>query len=230
VGDNALKIISISDTHTCHDEINIPAGDILIHSGDFSSIGREKEVIDFIDWFQKQSHKYKIFIAGNHDKCFDTKFNDSSFNLTKPNWLQDILNNLKNNTFYLEDSLIEIEGINIYGSPWTPWFHGDYWAFNKHKSDITDIWNKIPKETDILITHGPPYGILDYIPSQRKRVGCDQLINRIRSSNIKLHFFGHIHESYGKFVDYENRTFVNSCILNEFYDVINKPIIIDYNK
>lgn len=226
-----MKIVSISDTHTCHNEFKIPTGDLLIHSGDFTSIGREQEVINFIDWFQNQPHKYKIFIAGNHDKCFDPKFNDKSFNLTKPEWLQDILNNLKNNTFYLEDSAVEIEEINIYGSPWTPWFHGDYWAFNKHRGDIIgDIWNKIPKQTDILITHGPPYGILDYIPSQRKRVGCEQLTNRIRSSNIKLHFFGHIHESYGKIVDHENRMFVNSSILNEFYDVINKPIIIDYNK
>lgn len=214
-----LKCIAISDSHCKHDDICLPSNiDILIHAGDFCSWGVESEAVSFLEWFTKQDARYKIFIAGNHDKCFQKYLKN------------DVLDTIKgfSNIHYLEDSSIEIEGFKFYGSPWTPEF-GYGWAFNaKRGQELFNIWEKIPPDTDVLITHGPPRGQLDLImpnmvrPYENPNVGCSDLMNRVDIVRPKYHIFGHIHCGYG-FFHGKDTTFLNSAVCDESYNPTNWP-------
>ena len=122
----------------------------------------------------------------------------------------------------MNDSGVTIHGINIWGSPITPWFYD--WAFNRERGvEINKHWKLIPKNTDILITHGPPSGILDLVNADRT-VGCEDLLKRINSIKPKVHVFGHIHEAYGSEVSGYTK-FINSSILDEHYEIKNNPIL-----
>ena len=206
-----MKLVFISDTHNRHRDIKIPEGDILVHAGDVSSRGIKSEIDSFINWFQSQPHKHKIFIAGNHDFFFE-KIVERNVEVKIPN------------VIYLNDSGCEIEGLNFWGSPVQPEFFN--WAFNRKRGkEIKQHWDLIPKNTDILITHGPPYGILDKTP-RNEWVGCEELVKKVIEIKPKIHAFGHIHEGYGIFKN-ENTTFINASILNEKYIYTNDPIIIE---
>ena len=221
-----MDIISISDTHDQHIDMQIESGEILIHAGDISSLGQKNRVIDFLDWFADLPHKHKIFIAGNHDLSFDENKNFG----TKPDWLIDILSNIPDNIHYLENESIELEGINFFGSPITPWFYGDRWAFNKHRGDeIKEVWNKIPLDTDVLITHGPPFGVFDYAKFSRIHVGCEGLVDAIERIKPILHIFGHIHEGFG-IVEKNGTTFINASQLDENYNYVNNSIKTQWTK
>lgn len=206
-----MKLVLISDTHNKHLDVDVPEGDILIHAGDVSSRGYEHEIKSFLNWFSNQPHKYKIFIAGNHDFFFERE--------------SDIVikNIIPDNVIYLNDSGIEIKGINFWGSPIQPEFYN--WAFNRARGeDIKKHWDLIPKDTDILITHGPPEGVLDKT-IRGESVGCSDLLHAVNIINPKIHVFGHIHEDYGIIKNNET-TFINASVLNERYSYTNKPIII----
>lgn len=212
---NKLKIIAISDTHGTHNKIEIPKCDILIHAGDISSNGKLNDCVDFLKWFDRQPATHKIFIAGNHDFLFYDKpalrkdFFYLHFNDTK-------------NIYYLQDETVQISGINFYGIPWTPEFYN--WAFMKERGEeMKVVTDKIPFDTHVLISHGPPKGILD-ITTNNESVGCAELRERVsRLNNLKYHIFGHIHESYGV-TEYGGTTFINASILNFNYKITNKPI------
>jgi Icc-related predicted phosphoesterase len=207
-----MHITAISDTHTQHHKLNLPAGEMLIHAGDISSRGAEHEVLDFIEWFGEQDFKYKIFIAGNHDFFFE-KF-------TK----QEIDKLLPKGVIYLQDSGVEIEGINIWGSPISPWFFD--WAFNRHRGeDIAKHWALIPKNTDVLITHGPVFDVLDETIGGEK-VGCKDLLNTLKNLNVKAHICGHIHEAYGM-QEIGSTKFINASVLNQRYWMVNEPVIFE---
>lgn len=232
-----MKIVCISDTHTFHRHLTskgmediLPGGDLLIHSGDLTGVGRKDEVQEVLEWFEQIAPRYihgVVFIAGNHDKSFDPKFNYLDNQRKKPDWLEDRLKNLPSNVKYLENQSVTIEGLKIWGSPVTPWFYGDRWAFNKHRgSPINDVWNTIPNNTDVIITHGPPARIGDFIPSTREHVGCSDLLHRIEVILPKLVVFGHIHESYGV-QTIDDIIYANASICNENYDPTNKPHIIE---
>ena len=154
-----MKITFISDTHTKHKQIThaLTGGDVLIHSGDISSMGYEHEIAQFCKWFNEiDNYNHKIFIAGNHDWGFQD-------NVEK---VMQIVNSYKTIT-YLQDDWVEIDGVKIYGSPWQPRFHN--WAFNADRGeDIQQHWNKIPTDSDILITHGPAYGFVDRVIGQNE--------------------------------------------------------------
>jgi Icc-related predicted phosphoesterase len=243
-----MRITHISDTHNKHNNLNgkLPGGTLLIHSGDFTSIGRKHEVEKFIDWFGKQPYMHKVFIAGNHDLIFDseTLFRDKSVHfdkkqyfepavLGKPEWLKELLNNLPDGVHYLENNSVKIEGINIWGSPYSPSF-GNGWAFNKDRGyDITQCWNEIPMDTDVVITHTPIYGYNDRTDRSNENVGCSDLYHRLREVKPHLHFSGHIHEAYGHKTmgldgSHNLQTF-NGCSCNLRYEVENNPISFDYN-
>jgi Icc-related predicted phosphoesterase len=207
-----MRITHISDTHNKHNQLNgkLPGGQLLIHSGDFTSIGRKHEVEKFIEWFDKQDYTHKVFIAGNHDLTFQSermyeeksayferRVFDTPGSEGKPDWLIELLDNLPDNVYYLENSSIKLEGINIWGSPHSPSF-GYGWAFNKDRGhDITQCWNEIPMDTDIVITHTPIYGYNDRASNTNQNVGCSDLYHRLREVQPHLHFAGHIHEAYG---------------------------------
>ena len=247
-----MRITHISDTHNKHNQLNgkLPGGDILIHSGDVTSIGRKSEVERFIKWFNGiDNYTHKIFIAGNHDLTFDREilyrdkaaYFDVHTNWTdevadgKPDWLKNLLDiELNPNVFYLENNFIEIDQIKIWGSPISPSF-GYGWAFNKDRgSEINHIWNGIPMDTDIVITHSPIYGYCDRASNTNQNVGCEQLYHRLQEVKPHLHFAGHIHEAYGwGTIPYKDEwgdiyTF-NGCSCNLRYEVFNEPITFDYN-
>ncbi len=122
---------------------------------------------------------------------------------------------------YLKDSGTLVNGIKIWGSPVTPWLFN--WAFNRMRGDnIGRHWDLIPEDTDILITHGPPFRTLDK-NIEEIHIGCKDLFLRIQDVKPKLHIFGHVHESYGV-VEKHGMTFINASVLNEKYEIVNQPI------
>ena len=209
-----MKILFISDTHKLHRKLkNLPEADLLIHGGDVSQTGADHEVEDFIRWFSGLNYKHKVFIAGNHD-----------FYLEELS-VERIRKMLPENTYYLCNNGITIEGINIWGSPITPTHHN--WAFNRDRGNaIRKYWKMIPQNTDILITHGPPSGILDNV-QQKESVGCRDLYNVIRKVKPCYHLFGHIHEEYGT-INIDNTTFINGSIMNGELPP-NSPVVFEIN-
>jgi len=209
-----MKIVCISDTHGFHDDLILPKADMIIHAGDISKRGHKKQVIKFLEWFSNLDYKYKIFIAGNHDFYFENTPPDEVHNL------------IPENIIYLNDSGIEIEGLKIWGSPIQPWFHN--WAFNRERgAEIKKHWNLIPNNVDILITHGPAYGILD-LTVRNESVGCEDLLHKIKEIKPQVYVSGHIHEAYGQ-VDLFDTKFINASVLNFNYQLINLPIEIEVN-
>ncbi|HEV3386654.1 MAG TPA: metallophosphatase domain-containing protein [Gemmata sp.] len=188
-----MKIVCISDTHAGHEFTEVPDGDILVHGGDITRRGSLEDVESFNAWLGTLPHKHKVMICGNHDFCFQDRAAEARARIT--------------NAIYLEDSGCEIEGLTFYGSPWQPWFGG--WAFNLERgSALAEVWAKIPIGVDVLITHGPPEGILDRT-IRGEAVGCRDLLARVYEVKPRLHVFGHIHEARGK-VETEETIFVNA--------------------
>jgi Icc-related predicted phosphoesterase len=248
------NITAISDTHNKHKQLNgkLPGGDILIHSGDISSLGRKHEVQSFVEWFNGiNNYTHKIFIAGNHDMSFDREIllrnklahfegrnvndYDTSCSEGKPAWLEELLGiHLHPNVYYLENSSIDIEGLKIWGSPYSPTF-GYGWGFNVDRGyDAAQIWNQIPLDTDIVITHSPIYGYNDRTSNTNENVGCADLYHRLHEVKPHLHFAGHIHEGYGwGTIPYKDEwgdiyTF-NPSTCNLRYEAINDPIKFNYD-
>jgi hypothetical protein len=127
---------------------------------------------------------------------------------------------------YLFDSEVIIDGVKFYGSPWQPEFYD--WAFNLPRGEkLAEKWAKIPGNTDILITHGPAHGMLDWTPSGQ-RVGCEDLFHRIMEVQPKIHVCGHIHCAYGQ-KNFNGVEFLNASVLNERYEYENKPIVVDFD-
>lgn len=210
-----MRIVAISDTHTRHDELNLPDGDILIHAGDFTHRGHPKDVLNFLEWFSSQSHRHKIFIAGNHELGFEQ---------TSAFYAENMRNVAKfTNLIYLEHESTELEGIKFFGSPYTPEFNN--WGFNVRPEKLHLYWDFIPDDVNVLITHGPPFGILDRCMRNRN-LGDHALLDRIdKLAHLKLHIFGHIHVNDG--VQRESK-FINASILNENYVLANSPVVFEY--
>ena len=184
-----MKIWHISDTHTYHGLLKVPEGiDMVIHSGDATNprdpYASEQEMLNFISWFGSLPIKHKIFVAGNHDLCIERNL------ITKIDFM-------KNGIVYLENDYTEVEGLKIWGSPFTPSF-GNGWAFNRKRSALHDIWKEIPNDVDIVVVHGPPKGILDLAYHQLNCIefcGDEALRKRMYLLNPKLCLFGHIHNN-----------------------------------
>jgi len=220
-----MKITFISDTHNKHSQVtsSLPGGDLLIHAGDMSSMGRRNEVQQFLEWFNGlDNYTHKIFIAGNHDWGFQDD----------PKMCQEQLE-LYNKVTYLQDNL-EVIGedyetaVKVYGSPWQPEFYN--WAFNLPRMgwELEVKWNDIPMNTDILVTHGPALGQLDTVVGQGVPLGCELLAERIKVVKPKIHVCGHIHTGYGyKFVD--GTHYFNATVLDERYTFTQKPMTVEWN-
>ena len=183
-----MRIWHISDTHTYHRLLEVPTDiDMVIFSGDCSNprdpYPNEVEVRGFIDWYHSLKIPHKIFVAGNHDTSIEKRF------VTNEDFK-------RGGIIYLENEDVTIEGIKIFGSPYTPTF-GYGWAFNKDRNKLERIWrNIIDEDVDIVINHGPPKGILDLSTDRNgniERCGDKSLLNRVKEVNPKLCLFGHIH-------------------------------------
>jgi len=212
------RVVVISDTHCKHGQIAVPNGDILLHAGDFSSRGTREEYLDFLGWFSSLPHQHKIFIPGNHDIYCEKHELEARSRV--PAGLHMLINDCAT-----------IEGLKIYGSPVTPLFYD--WAFMQERgARIRRTWAQIPDDTDILITHGPPYGHGDLVPARpgysARHAGCLELLNRLRVIKPKVHVFGHIHEGYGITRSDEISTlFINAATCNGNYQAVNKPVEFD---
>lgn len=205
-----MKFVFLSDTHCKHGEIKIPDGDTFIFCGDMSSRGELSEIENFSLFLHKLPHKNKLVIAGNHDFSFEDGRKIQAENLIK-----------SSGAIYLNDSGVEINGMKFWGSPIQPYFHN--WAFQRKRGEeIKKHWDLIPLDTDVLITHGPPYGILDKT-RRGELVGCEELLKKVWEIKPKIHVFGHIHEGYGT-VKQNDVTFINSSNLNFLYQYTNPPI------
>lgn len=196
-----MKILHLSDTHNCHRRLhNLPEADVVVHSGDFCMVGTEQEAIDFLNWFCDLPYRHKIFICGNHDEPLYGASVDG----------------LDPNVHYLCNSGIEIDGVNFYG---VPMFMRDC-IFNRQSRNYA----KIPEGTDVLITHDPPYGILDY--DDNINYGSTEILNRITTIRPGLHLFGHIHAQHG-IIQLNGTTYSNGAIMNANYTELNQPTIIE---
>jgi Icc-related predicted phosphoesterase len=223
-----MRIVMASDTHGQHNSIRIPDGDIIIHAGDLTPSGQIGEVAAAAKWLGSLPHRYKITIAGNHDLLFERSPTEATSIMRSAG------------VTYLQDARISIEGLSIYGSPWQPEFM--HWAFNVPRGEIARYWDEIPGGLDVLITHGPPYGILDQrIPAGMRRLapwedeegfagsdhlGCEELLAAVRRTKPRVHVFGHIHRGYGT-IQSGNTTFYNASLCNEDYEPVHKPWVID---
>ncbi len=222
-----MRITCISDLHGHHPEL--PGGDLLIMAGDATSQDKLFDWTRFYLWFDKQPYTKKVYIAGNHD-----------------NFLNDVKSfPLKNGIEYLCDSITQLvtkgNRLKIWGSPWTKTFDG----MNPHckaftvdtDQELAEKWKLIPEDTDILITHSPPYSILD-LTQDTNNVGSISLQNWLESSKVKLHIFGHIHECGGKKVVLKrpgigtenNILCINASHVNEHYKPVNAPITVEMFK
>jgi Icc-related predicted phosphoesterase len=206
-----MRICIISDTHNKHKQLILPLADIIIHCGDMTSVGKEYEIRNFFSWYSKlNQYKYKICIAGNHDWLFET-----SKLLAK--------SLVPKNVIYLEDNEVIIDGIKFYGTPVQKPFCN--WAFNRSEEKLIQHWLAIPDDVNVLITHESPY--MDFIAHNDVHVGSPSLyfevINRIKPL---IHTMGHIHSNYGINV-VNNITFVNASNLDDNYNCVNKPILLE---
>ena len=200
-----MKIDCISDLHGHLPELE--GGDLLIVAGDLTAHDMTEEHKFFFKWLLQQNYKQKILIAGNHDGSLHGLYRNKSE---------------ATDLEYLLDSGYEFDNLKIWGSPWTPTFFN--WYFMKDRGeDIKKMWDLIPDDTDILVTHGPPYGILDYVGGDNQ--GCLDLLHAVRRVKPKLHIFGHIHEGYGQ-TEIDGTIFVNASIMDGKYRPRNKPITV----
>ena len=210
-----MKICAIADTHGKHWDLKIPKCDIFIFAGD-ANINSLVDAYDFNAWLGGiEVSTARIIIAGNHDRYLEE---------IGQAWCEFLFTNAT----YLQDKEIEVGGLKIYGSPWTPTFMS--WAFMRPRrsQDLKKIWKQMPEDLDILITHGPPYKILDKTVFGGDNCGCEVLVREIYKKHPKYHLFGHIHECYGNHYDEEiNTKFINCSVLDERYNFVNKPTIID---
>lgn len=198
-----MKILHLSDTHGCHRRLqDLPEADVVVHSGDFTMNGSEPEALDFLNWFCDLPYAHKIFICGNHDDC-----------LYGAN-----IDGLDPNVHYLCNSGVEIGRVRFYG---IPMFMGDC---------LTDLQakniSKIPSDTDVLITHSPAYGILDF--DDNINYGDEQLLTKVMEMHPRLHLFGHIHAQHGILTEH-GITFSNGAIMNADYTTLNLPNLLKIN-
>ena len=207
-----MKVVLLADTHN-HIPV-VPDGDMVIHCGDMTGYGLIPEVSKFANWFGALPHRYRVVIAGNHDFLFQEQ----------PSLARRMMRDA--GIIYLEDEFRELEGIKLYGTPHTPIFFD--WAFNADEERQAELFAQIPEGLDILITHGPPRGILDEVRHDFKirNIGSAQLLTAVQRAKPRYHCFGHAHSNHGSMTVGETR-FINVSNCNERYQLVNPPRIIE---
>lgn len=214
-----MRIVAISDTHSRHKNLKLPDGDVLIHAGDFSNMGYTSELNAFIDWFSRQPHPHKILICGNHEVYVETN----------PAYLEELCR--ARGITLLNNSGCEIDGVKFWGSPVTPEFND--WAFMRRRfTAIKQTWDLIPEGTNVLITHGPPHGILDELvypngDPKGEFAGCEELRLAVERIKPDIHIFGHIHCGHGE-KHLNGTSFYNVAICDEMYGPTNPVTAIAY--
>ena len=209
-----MRLVCISDTHSLHEQIDeLPAGDVLIHAGDLTGSGSIPKGFEAIEWLGSLPHSYKLLIAGNHDFCFE------EYGL----WMREQCE--KCGVIYLEDESIVINGTKFYVSPWTPVFRD--MSFNASPKLMAEKMALIPDDTQVLITHGPPRGVFDYVPQDDLHVGCLSIQARLPFlKKLRLHVFGHIHNHHGM-IKYGSTSYLNCNVQGE-NGALRPALLLDY--
>lgn len=211
-------IVCISDTHNQMKKIELPEGDLLIHSGDLTARGEVSEISRELNELSKHLKTFKniVLVCGNHDWLGEKQ----------PQLMEQMCKD--KGITCLCDSGTEIDGIKIYGSPWQPAFCN--WSYNLPRGEpLRQKWDLIPEDTQILVTHSPPYMILDQCPDGF-HAGCEDLYRKVMDlPNLKMHQFGHIHHQYSTINRYGVK-YVNASICTEEYKPTNSPIVTDWEE
>lgn len=211
-----MKITCISDLHGAKPEL--PGGDLLIVAGDLTACDTVSQWVRFFEWFKKQDYCKKVYIGGNHDnflaQCISSEEYAELFDCYPDGDLEF--------ADYLKDSGTEFQGLKIWGSPWTQSFSGmnpHCMAFTEDRESLLEQhFAKIPDDTDILITHSPPFKILDEVETEfNANFGSISLLTHTRRVNPKLHVFGHIHENGGKKKKIGKTLYVNAAYMSPMY-------------
>ena len=212
----SLTLVCISDTHGDHAALALPPGDVLVHAGDVTAHGTELDLLRFLDWFGSRDFAHRLFVAGNHD----------GFAETHPARAASLAREA--GVTWLNDGGCTIDGVAFWGSPITPRFLD--WAFMRDPGpDIERHWAMIPSATDVLVTHGPPAGVLDEVEragGERERTGCPSLLARVDEIRPAVHLFGHIHEGYGRLVRGAT-THLNVSTMDRHYRIANAPVLVE---
>jgi predicted phosphohydrolase len=207
-----MRIVCISDTHELHRELDVPAGDLLIHAGDFSFAQNSTPraaLRDFNDWLGELRHRYKLVVPGNHDVLLAEPRNHAAIS----------------NATLLVNSGVMIEDVRVWGSPLMPLRGGAFACADP--AERKRHWARIPKRTDILVTHTPPYGVLDQTPNSDVHEGCPELSEAVLRVRPRFHVFGHAHGAHGIYRT-EYTTFINAALVGEFFDLDKRPIVFDF--
>lgn len=210
------RLVLTSDTHALWRGEGAPAGDIFVHAGDFSRTGTFKEVQLFGAALRLLRHPHIVVVAGNHEKSFDPTRREFSVECMRE------LSTTPRVT-YLENDGARVAGVKIWGSPATPPFYD--WGWMRTDEERRELWNLIPDDTDVLVTHGPPFGIGDRC-AHGGRVGCKFLRERVDVVSPPLHVFGHIHESFG-FYSTPKTLFANASMCTLRYTPTNPFLVVD---
>ena len=198
----------MSDTHGMHRGEPLDEVDMIIHCGDASNhenpYFNENEFLSFWRWWLLYPARYKIFVPGNHDTFLESGLS------------RELRGGLDPNYWILIDETVVINGVRIFGSPYTPRFGS--WSFMAKRDKLHKHWELIEPNTNIVITHGPPKYILD-LNERLEPCGCRALARVIREIAPQYHFFGHVHG---------NKTFENNGILErEGIKYVNCSQVID---
>lgn len=210
-----MRLVCVSDIHF-YPMKKLPDGDVLIVAGDLTSIGTMLQLERCGQWLSEQPHQHKIVIAGNHDFLFEKDYGLARLSIRDGD----------HGIVYLQDQVWVIDDVVFYGAPWSVKYMN--WAFgNEPKTAESHArWLKIPEGIDILITHGPPSGILDATPNGY-RLGDPDLLSAVQRLRPKIHIFGHVHHSHGT-AKIGDTLFVNAAICDEEYKHTQEPIVLDY--
>lgn len=214
-----MKITTLSDTHWKFNQIEneyLPGGDLLIFAGDASGFGYKHEFQQFCKWFNNiEGYMTKLFIAGNHERYVEEDYEGAL----------EIVDFYKTIN-YLQDQSFDV-GVKIYGSPWSPNFNN--WAFNlpKNGKELEEKWSMIPDDTDILVTHVPPFGVLDKYEGSLP-IGCEVLKEHVKRVKPKIHIFGHVHSGYGFMYD-GTTNYINCSVLDGNYYYKNAPLTFEWD-
>lgn len=186
-----MRLVLMADTHLFHEDLVVPEGDVLIHAGDLCRRGTLDELAVFAAMWAALPHAHKVVVPGNHDWFFART--------------PDAARAMLPGSTVLIDEACTLDGLRVYGAPWQPEFGG--WAFNLPRGEpLREKWALIPDDTQVLITHGPPYGYGDRTSHARRslpdgRTGCVDLLARVRAVAPALHAYGHIHEDGGTWIE-----------------------------
>lgn len=238
-----MRLVFVSDTHSQHRRLTqaiiAAKADVLVHCGDFSDvewdlrtqrfvkIGDLSGISSFAEWCEMLLRKKYVgavvVIAGNHDLRLDATFPDIASTFPSlPEQCRKMLD--LPGVHYLQDEALALEGITFYGSPWTTRFYD--WGFQiDSKAHDEHLWSLIPERVDVLVTHGPPFGIGD-LTEDRRSTGSHGLMEAVERVKPRVHAFGHIHHGYGMAVKGPT-LFLNASTCTEEYKPTNPPIVLD---